>query len=167
MHTDGSQAGRGVPPREIRTAMGGLRGLRFSAPPCEFPRDVVQLLSMTKCSPVADRGSVRRRRIALALLVAVLQATVPSPAAAQQRDGVARPLIVAVVDSPPFAIKEADGNWSGLAVDLWRDIAAALGVRYELREVDFAQANTLLGDGSIDAALGAVTITADDEVAHD
>jgi ABC-type amino acid transport substrate-binding protein len=87
--------------------------------------------------------------------------------AAQQRDGVAQPLSVAVIESPPFAIKEADGSWSGLAVDLWREIATALGVRYELREVDLTEADKLLGDGSVDAALGAVMITAEDEDTHD
>jgi ABC-type amino acid transport substrate-binding protein len=105
--------------------------------------------------------------IVIVAVIAALHVVAVPHCAAQQRDGVAQPLSVAVIESPPFAIKEADGSWSGLAVDLWREIATALGVRYELREVDLVEADNLLGDGSVDAALGAVTITAEDEETHD
>ena len=113
------------------------------------------------------RGLGWPRWIAIAVLAASLSAAAGAGATAQQRDGVAQPLSVAVIDSPPFAIKEEDGTWSGLAVDLWREIAAAMGVRYELREVDLVEANKLLGEGNVDAALGALTISAEDEETHD
>jgi len=35
-----------------------------------------------------------------------------------------RELVVVTKDAPPFAIKSDDGSWSGISIDLWREIAA-------------------------------------------
>ena len=83
------------------------------------------------------------------------------------RDGSSRPLVVAIADSPPFAIKNSDGTWSGLSVDLWREVAEALGLRWEPREVNLAQIDALLRDHTVDAALGAIAIDAEGAAAHD
>jgi ABC-type amino acid transport substrate-binding protein len=90
-----------------------------------------------------------------------------SISAAETRDGVHQPLIVAVADSPPFAIKTADGTWSGLSVELWREIAAQLELRWEPREVELLQVDDLLRDRAVDAALGSIAVTAEGERAHD
>jgi ABC-type amino acid transport substrate-binding protein len=88
-------------------------------------------------------------------------------AAAEPRDASTPPLRVALVDSPPFAIKGGDSGWSGLGVELWREIAAELGVRWEPREIELHQVNDLLREGAVDAALGAVALSAEGELAHD
>lgn len=89
-------------------------------------------------------------------------AEVQAPASAPTR-----PLVVAVVDIPPFAIADPDGSWSGLGMDLWREIAAELDIEWEAKEVSPAEVHGLLRDGAVDAAIGAVLITAAGEQAHD
>ncbi|MCS0460101.1 transporter substrate-binding domain-containing protein [Rhizobium favelukesii] len=32
-------------------------------------------------------------------------------------------------EAPPFAMKDADGNWSGISIELWREVAQKLGLR--------------------------------------
>jgi polar amino acid transport system substrate-binding protein len=45
-----------------------------------------------------------------------------------------RPLLVGVMDVPPFSMKGADGRWEGLSIALWERVAESLGREYELRE---------------------------------
>jgi ABC-type amino acid transport substrate-binding protein len=74
---------------------------------------------------------------------------------------------VALAESPPFVIRESDGTWSGLSVDLWREVAAQLEVEWEPREVELDQVEPLLRDRAVDAAVGAIAIDADSELQHD
>ena len=69
------------------------------------------------------------RRIALFIAIAVML-----PGAARADDP--RPLVVAVSDGPPTTIKNADGTWSGICVDAWKQVAEALGLKYTFREVE-------------------------------
>lgn len=62
--------------------------------------------------------------------------------------------------TPPFVTKH-DGRWGGTSVELWRDIAAELGLRYELQRRDLAGIFAGLEDGSLDLAVGALTVTAE------
>lgn len=101
------------------------------------------------------------RWVALAALV-VLRAAASSAAVMP-----AAPLVVAVAESPPFAVKNADGTWSGLSVDLWRQVADELGLRFTLREVDLDQVDGLLRDRTVDVALGAIAVSAEGEATHD
>ena len=43
--------------------------------------------------------------------------------------------LVGIVPAPPFAMKDGDGNWEGIAVNLWRHVAQDLGLRFEFREM--------------------------------
>ncbi|HYP69155.1 MAG TPA: transporter substrate-binding domain-containing protein [Thiobacillaceae bacterium] len=43
--------------------------------------------------------------------------------------------IVGLVPAPPFAMKDSEGKWEGIAVDLWRHVAHDLGLRFELQEM--------------------------------
>ena len=36
------------------------------------------------------------------------------------------PLVVGIKEAPPFSMKGPDGRWSGLAADLWSEIASDL-----------------------------------------
>ena len=71
-------------------------------------------------------------------------------------------LVIGTREAPPFAMKGATGAWSGIAVDLWRDVAERLQLDYELREM--GEPETLItgvADQSLDASMAAITVTAD------
>lgn len=76
-------------------------------------------------------------------------------------------IIVAAVDMPPFAMKEDDGTWSGISMDLWRQIADTLGLTWKLREIEMEEVSPLLRNGSVDVALGAIAISAEGGKSHD
>src|SRR5215469_2312838 len=72
-----------------------------------------------------------------------------------------RVLIVATKEAPPFAMKGPDGSWHGIGIDLWHHIAEQLHLHYRFAEVrtvpDLLKA---VADGSADAAVAAITVTA-------
>jgi polar amino acid transport system substrate-binding protein len=68
-------------------------------------------------------------------------------------------LLVGTKETPPFAMKNEDGEWVGISIDLWRQIAAELNLTYEWRELDQYELLTGLTDGSIDAVVANLTIT--------
>ncbi len=72
-------------------------------------------------------------------------------------------LVVATKSAPPFAIKDRDGNWSGISIELWTRIADELGLDYEFHEMSLKQMLDGLEDGTVDVAAAALTITADRE----
>src|SRR5262245_4059237 len=39
-----------------------------------------------------------------------------------------RELVIGTKEAPPFAMKAPDGTWTGISIDLWRQIAEKLGV---------------------------------------
>lgn len=108
-------------------------------------------------------------RLGVLLLIAASASTASAPPADPMpaRNGSTRPLVVAIVDSPPFAFKDSDGSWSGLSVELWRQLATDLGWRWEAREVDLHELHSVLSDGTVDAAIGAVAIDAGGALDHD
>ena len=80
----------------------------------------------------------------LLLLVLFL---LPSLAAAQ---GVR----VGVADAPPFAIHDENLGWSGIAVDLWRQIAEEEGVDYRIVKLEVPPADAVR-EGTVDIAFPA------------
>lgn len=73
-----------------------------------------------------------------------------------------RTLVVGTREAPPFAMKGADGEWTGLSVDLWKGVAQHLNLDFEWREM--GEPETLIdavADGSIDASIAAITVTAE------
>lgn len=71
------------------------------------------------------------------------------------------PLRVGIFDRPPFAMKDADGRWTGLSVDVWEQAAGELGVRYEYIETPV---NRLMEDvtrGKVDLAMGEIAVSPD------
>lgn len=78
-----------------------------------------------------------------------------------------RTLVVGTKQAPPFAIRAEDGTWSGLSIDLWRAVADDLGLTYELEERELEGLLTGLRDGSLDAAVAALTVTAERESSFD
>ncbi|MEZ4785787.1 MAG: transporter substrate-binding domain-containing protein [Candidatus Kapaibacterium sp.] len=72
-------------------------------------------------------------------------------------------LIVGTKDAPPFSMKGTDGEWEGISIDLWKDVAEEINLKYELRETDLHGLIQGVADDSLDVAVAALTITADRE----
>ncbi len=89
------------------------------------------------------------------------------PLAAQTGAEMPQKLVVGTKIAPPFAIKNQDGEWSGVSIDLWRELATELQWDFELRETDLAGLLAGLEDGSLDVAVAALTVTAEREQAFD
>ena len=70
-----------------------------------------------------------------------------------------RKLIVGVAVGPPFNIKNADGSWTGISVELWRQIAKELGIDFEFLETNLIGNFAGLAEGWLDVAVGPLTIT--------
>jgi len=72
-------------------------------------------------------------------------------------------LRVGTKETPPFVERGADGQLQGPSLDLWRLIAGDLGASFELEERDLEGLFRGLEDGTLDVAVGALTITAERE----
>ena len=69
-------------------------------------------------------------------------------------------LIVGTKEAPPFAMKLPDGTWYGISIQLWEIIARDLGLTYTFKEMDLQGLLDGVRDGTLDAAVAALTITA-------
>jgi polar amino acid transport system substrate-binding protein len=74
-----------------------------------------------------------------------------------------RTLVVGTKEAPPFSMKTSRDNWTGISIDFWRRIASELNMRFELRELTLQQLIDGVADGSLDAAVAALTITSERE----
>jgi len=96
----------------------------------------------------------------MALLILAAAASAQSPTASPSAKST---YTIGVKPSPPFVIKQQDGSWSGISIELWRDIAEALQITYTLREYDLQGLLQAVQSGGIDAAVGALSITSERE----
>ena len=71
-----------------------------------------------------------------------------------------QPLRVATREVPPFAMRDENGDWTGLAIELWQRATTKLGLSWELEELGLAEMLNATAKGEIDAAVAALTITA-------
>ena len=76
-------------------------------------------------------------------------------------------LQVGIRISPPFVIREPDGTLSGLSIELWRHIANQLHLTYEFKEMSLPELLQAVKTQQIDAAVAAMTVTADREASMD
>lgn len=97
--------------------------------------------------------------LSLALALTLSSAPATAPAAAPLPD---RVLQVGTIVSPPFVTHQG-GRWSGTSIELWREIAGELGLRFELQERDLEGLFVGLEDGSLDIAVAGLTVTAERE----
>lgn len=85
--------------------------------------------------------------------------TVTAPTPLQQHE-----LVVGTKEAAPFAMKDADGVWHGISVDLWRRISNQLQLRYRLvEEPDVQSLIDGVTVGKLDVAVAALTVTASRE----
>lgn len=78
-----------------------------------------------------------------------------------------RKLRVATKEAVPFVMKEKDGSWSGISIDLWERMAASMGVQYEYVEYPLYQIMDSVSAGKVDLAVGAFTISEERELISD
>jgi polar amino acid transport system substrate-binding protein len=100
-----------------------------------------------------------RAIIAAAALAAVLGQAPPARAQTPGPPAEARELVVGTKVAPPFAIKAEDGTWRGISIDLWRRIADQTHLRYRFQETTLKGLTDGVAEGSLDAAVAALTVT--------
>lgn len=71
-----------------------------------------------------------------------------------------RKLRIATHVAPPFVIKNAQGAWEGISIDLWKEMASELHLDYEFVEVEPTSMLQAVENGDVDLAVGPITITA-------
>ncbi len=81
-------------------------------------------------------------------------------AAAAQAAAPRAKLVIGTKVAPPFVIKTDKGGFEGISIDLWRRVAADLGLDFEFRETDLDGLISGLEDGTLDASVAALTVTA-------
>ena len=72
-------------------------------------------------------------------------------------------LKVGIFDFPPLAMKDEDGRWCGLAVELWEEVSTRAQVAYEYEEVPPDKLIGRLSRGEIDLAVGILGVSAERE----
>jgi polar amino acid transport system substrate-binding protein len=72
-------------------------------------------------------------------------------------------LVVGTFEVPPFAMRDSGGSWSGIAIELWREVARRQGIPYRLEEHDLQSLLAAVETGRVDVAVGPLLITADRE----
>ena len=111
-------------------------------------------------------NNFRRDRPAMAALraafAAVLMCLCGSASAQTPTDALLqRELVVGTKEAAPFAMKNADGAWTGISIDLWRRIAEEKKIRYRLVETETVpQLIEGVAAGKFDVAVAALTVTA-------
>lgn len=97
------------------------------------------------------------------LLLCVSLFTVPAKAALAAGETLA----VGVKEAPPFVMKNDDGSWSGLAIEMWEMMVRDLGLCYAIQEMGLQELLSGLKTGDIDVGIGALTITPEREASFD
>ncbi len=122
-----------------------------------------RLLIGSLCIPTAMVVAVTT-----AILLASSRPTYAQSSSAVQDDGRAGEvsgraddsrLRVGIREAPPFAIREPDGSWSGIAVELWKAVATDLGRSFQLEERELEELFSGLASGELQVAIGALTVT--------
>lgn len=72
-------------------------------------------------------------------------------------------LIVGTKIAEPFVIKNSDGTWSGISIDLWKRIADSLGYKYKVKEYDLSGLINAVKNKKVDIAVSPLTITSERE----
>ncbi|OUS24114.1 hypothetical protein A9Q98_14215 [Thalassotalea sp. 42_200_T64] len=72
-------------------------------------------------------------------------------------------LRIGTMHAPPFAIKAPDGSWSGISIELWQAMAKDLNLSYQFEEHSLQGLLDGVNDGSLHAAVAAITITEERE----
>jgi polar amino acid transport system substrate-binding protein len=122
-------------------------------PPCTHSR--------LRCSTEGQEGCglAGIRAIIVAVALAAVLAQAPQARAQTPGPPEARELVIGTKVAPPFAMKAEDGTWRGISIDLWRRIANQTHLRYRFQETTLKGLTDGVAEGSLDAAVAALTVT--------
>ena len=115
-------------------------------------------------------GLFRRFKLTVQMMLTALALAVTlSSAHAQTAEPRPQPseLRVGVNALPPYVMRDRDGSWYGLGIDLLNSVTRRLGTTYRPVEIRPEEMVAAVESGQIDMALGAVPINADDEAVID
>lgn len=73
------------------------------------------------------------------------------------------PLKVGITPVPPFVMQTDNGEWEGISIELWQQVAEGMDRSYTLVPLTFNELLSQVENGQIDVAVGALTMTADRE----
>ena len=102
------------------------------------------------------------RTAAICLAACLLAALVGGRSGSAWAADDAATAIVGLAEAPPFAMRDEAGAWQGIAVELWQQIAAELGQRFEFRELPIPELESGLERGEL-FAVATATASADRE----
>ncbi len=68
-------------------------------------------------------------------------------------------LTIATKQAPPFAMLDADKQWHGLSISLWKALAEKLDLKYSFEEATLSEMIEGVATGKYDASIAAITIT--------
>ncbi|WKN40513.1 ion channel [Tunicatimonas pelagia] len=60
---------------------------------------------------------------------------------------------VGLYEFPPYMMKNDDGEWKGISVELWQDLADSVGIAYQFQEVSQGEIKDQLESGRLNATL--------------
>lgn len=112
------------------------------------------------------RRTVRFWRLAGLAALFVCGLTARDSAAQEKTAPIAldRELVVGTKEAPPFSMKNADGTWTGISIDLWRRIAGDKQWTYRFVEEPTVQGVIDgIAAGKFDVGVAALTVTAERE----
>jgi polar amino acid transport system substrate-binding protein len=112
-----------------------------------------------QATAVRARTATGISRILVALALATMLTLAPPVQAQTQEPSDARELVIGTKVAAPFAMKEEDGTWRGISIELWRHIANQMHLRYRFEETSLSGLTDGVADGSLDAAVAALTVT--------
>jgi ABC-type amino acid transport substrate-binding protein len=110
--------------------------------------------------------SIRGLPATIAIVLALLVSAYADAAqqVAEDKGFPDRELMVGTKIAPPFAMKAPDGSWSGISIDLWKEIADHLGLKYHFVEEPTVQSLiAATAHGNFGLSVAAITITAERE----
>lgn len=72
-------------------------------------------------------------------------------------------MTIATRHAPPFAFKDGNDQWTGIAIDLWNQVAEQSGFNFRYVELGLTEMLSAVADGRVDGAVAALTITSERE----
>ena len=78
-----------------------------------------------------------------------------------------RPLTIGTKVAKPFAMKDMNGKWYGISIELWEKIAAELNIKYQWKELGLKPLLDGVSNATIDVGIAAITITSERETKLD
>jgi len=76
-------------------------------------------------------------------------------------------LLVGTKEAPPFSFKNNNGEWKGIAIELWENIALEMNLKYTYTELPLKELLDGLTYNKLDATVSALTLTTEREKLFD